>query len=81
MEKNSPSCRGKTAVTNRLSVDQGFLTFSCAKDPFDSAVKNMDPFSEKSIINCQSHVFGENATSNNQMYSGLHFLGHNNFRE
>jgi len=27
----------------------GFVTFSCAMDPFESLVKPMDPFSEKCI--------------------------------
>ena len=31
------------------SLRQGFLTFFCAMDPFESLVKPTDPFSQKCI--------------------------------
>jgi len=31
------------------SLRQGFLTFFCAMDPFESLVKPVDPFSQKCI--------------------------------
>jgi hypothetical protein len=44
------------ALGHRLAVQQGFLTFFCAKDSAESLVKPTDHFSEKMYLNALNKI-------------------------